>query len=91
MGYCLYMLCQCAWLIILIISDHSWCLGEGIFFIPNKDCFLCKKLWYSFYPGVILKVATLSLGTSVTVLVNSCLSTFRERMISYAPVDSLMC
>ena len=50
-----------------------------------------KKVWYSFYPGVILKVAKLSLGTSVTVLVNSCLSTFRERMISYAPVDSLMC
>ena len=50
-----------------------------------------QNWWYWLYHGAILKVDTLSLGPSGTFLVNYCLSTFRRRMISYAPIDYLLC
>ena len=80
-----------SWLSILQITEHSWFLDEGIFFILGMDCCCCAEVIVRLYPGDILKVPTLSLGTCVTLLVNSCLSTFHERMMSSATVDSIMC
>ena len=49
-----------------------------------------QNWWYWLYSCASLNVATFSLGTSGTVLVNSCLSTFCERMMSSDSVGSLM-
>ena len=69
--------------------DAYWMRRSSLYQVCNAaDAY---NWWYWLYPGTSLKVDTLSLGTSGTVLVNSCLYTFHERMVSSATVYSLLC
>ena len=49
-----------SWFIILNITDHSWFLDEGVFFVPGMDFFCCAELmvlvvsWWQIEGGYIV-------------------------------------